>query len=782
MCEQSPRPDHSHTPGPLAALARWTSRRDRILLAAAALFTLLAGSLSSGITAHLSAGSWLAEHTPSDRVRTMLERTPHGGMPPLLLLAHTTGSVDDPSARTAGIQLVEDLRHLPGVTAVDSYWTGPAGPRTHGSPHAPPDLLLRSSDGRTAAIALWLHADQRTRHHATEHVLTRATGRHGPLETHAAGQAAVTRALQVHSEQDLLRMELLALPATLLLLILVFGSIPAALLPLAVGAVAITGTTVILRALATFTPVSTFALNLTTAVGLALAVDYSLFILARYREEAAAGLTHHQALIRATRTAGRTVMVSAGVVAASLLGMLALPLPLMRSLALAGISVVLLAATASLLIVPAALSCFGERTARRDILAPRRRAARSKARWHTLALAVMRRPLTVVALTGSLLLLLALPFRDLTFGLSDERALPAETPVVRTMQDLRTRFPRMGTEIDIVMPRWNPTGSEDAARLDAYARKLSGLPGVQGLRTVTGTYLHGALIGPLCTPSAPSTPGSPCAGLRRFTMKTGTWLAISATPRPYSAEGLDLLRSVRTQPAPAPAVTGGATAEFLDTRTVVLQRLPGALAVVAALTLALLFAFTRSLFLPLKALVINLLSLTATFGAMVFVFQQGHLRWLVGDFTVTGTTDLMLPFVAFFLAFGLSMDYEILLLARIGEAHSRTRDTTRATAEGLQAAAPLFTASAAVVLVVLSALAVTEMTNMKILAVTVALSVLLDAAVIRPLLVPAVMQLAGKVNWWLPAPWQRRLRPRADPVPTGHPATAATSTDSPVSS
>ncbi|MGZ3113760.1 MMPL family transporter [Streptomyces sp. H62] len=782
MCEQTPDPDRSHIPSPLSALARWAVRRDRVLLAAAALFTLLAGCLSLGVTAHLSAGSWLAEHTPSDRARTMLDRSPHGGMPPLLLLARTVGSVDDPSARTAGIQLVKDLRYQPGITAVDSYWTGPVGPHTNVSPHAPPDPLLRSSDGRTAAIALWLDPDQSTRHQATEHVLTQVAGRHGPLETRAAGEAAVTRVLQAHSERDLLRMELLALPATLVLLILVFGSVPAALLPLAVGIVAITGTIVILRAIAAFAPVSTFALSLTTAVGLALAVDYSLFILARYREEIETGLSHHEALIRATRTAGRTVTVSAGVVAASLLGLIALPLPLMRSLAFAGISVVLLAAAASLLIVPAALSCFGERMARRDILASRRRAARSKARWHNLAVVVMRRPLTVLALTSALLLLLALPFRDLTFGLSDERALPATTPVVKTMQDVRTEFPQMGTEIDIVLPHWNPVGADGAARLDAYARRLSALPGVQGLRTVTGTYLDGAPTGPLCNSSTPAAPSSPCAGLKRFTLETGTWLAISATPRPYSAEGLGLHHSVRAQPAPAPIIIGGATAEFLDTRTVVLQRLPGALAIVAALTLALLFAFTRSLFLPLKALVINLLSLTATFGAMVFVFQQGNLRWLVGDFTVTGTTDLMLPFVAFFLAFGLSMDYEILLLARISEAHIRTRDTTRATAEGLQAAAPLFTASAAVVLVVLSALAVTEVTNMKILAVTVALSVLLDAAVIRPLLVPAVMQLAGTANWWLPAPWQRRLRPHPHPASTRSSTTPATSIDTPVSS
>ncbi|MFF8387381.1 MMPL family transporter [Streptomyces kanasensis] len=776
-CEQSQHPDRSYPPGPLAALARWAVRRNRLVLAAAALFVAVAGFLSSGVSAHLGAGGWIAEDTPSARVRGMLGQAPHGGMPPLLLLARTAGSVDDASARAAGVRLVEDLRHEAGVTGVDSYWTGPVDPATEDLPSPPPDPLLRSTDGRTALVALWFEEGGQTRLDVTERVLTRAAEHDGPLETQAAGQAAFTRALQFHSEQDLLRTELLAMPATLVLLILVFGSIPAALLPLAVGAVAVTGTTAILRAIATVTPVSAFALSLTTAVGLALAVDYSLFVVARYREERASGLPHDQAVVHALRTAGRTVAVSAAVVAASLLGLLLFPLTLMRSLAIAGISVVLLAAVASLLVIPAALARFGERVANRDILARRRRAARNAARWHALATAVMRRPLAVFTLTSGLLLLLALPFRDVAFSLSDERALPPHSPVVRAVQDLRTDFPQVGTEVDVVLPDWHPTGRDGAARLDAYARRLSSLPGVQGLRTATGTYLDGKPLGPLCTPSAAPAPKSPCTGLRQFTLSSGTWLAISSQPRPYSPQGIDLLRSIRTQPAPAPAITGGVTAEFLDTRTVVLQRLPGALTAVVLGTLALLLVFTRSLFLPVKALLVNALSLTAAFGAMVYIFQQGHLRWLVGDFTTTGTTDLMLPLIAFFLAFGLSMDYEILLLARISEAYHRTRDTTRATAEGLQAAAPLFTASAAVVLVVLLALAATEVTMVKVIAVTVASSVLLDAAVIRPLLVPAVMKLAGAANWWLPAPLRRRLPYHPDLPPPRLPTASVTAAD-----
>ncbi|WP_327188204.1 MMPL family transporter [Streptomyces sp. NBC_01334] len=766
MCEPPPHPDRSHIPGSLATLARWAAGHNRLVLAAAALFVVTTGLLSAGVSAHLSSGGWLAENTTAAQVRDRLAQSPHGGMPPLLLLARTTGSVDEPAARTAGTRLAEDLRRVPGVTAVDSYWTGPLDP-TASTPALPPppDPLLRAADGRTALIAVWLDTSAPALHAATADVLAHADGRHGPLETRAAGEAAVTRAIQMYSERDLVRMELMALPLTFVLLFLMFGSIPAALLPLAVGTVAITGTAAILRTVAAVTPISAFALSLTTAVGLALAVDYSLFLIARYREETALGRPHAQAVVLATRTAGPTVIASAGVVAVSLLGLLLFPVPLMRSLATAGISVIALAAAASLLIVPAALACFGERLAGRDILARRRQAARAAARWDTLATAVMRRPLVVLTLTSALLLLLALPFRDVTFGFSAERALPADSPVARTMSDLHTDFPHLGTEIDVVLPDWHPNNPYNADRLDAYARSLSRLPGVQGLRTATGTYLNGKPASPLCEPTEEPPAHHPCAGLRRFTLPSGTWLAINSTPWPYSTAAVDLLHTVRTQPAPVPALTGGATADFLDTRTSAFHHLPGALVVVTVATLGLLLAFTRSLFLPLKALLINILSLTATFGAMVYVFQQGHLRQWVGDFAMTGNTDLSLPFIAFFLAFGLSMDYEILLLARITEAHGRTRDTVRATAEGLQAAAPLFTASAAVVLVVLLALAVTDVAILKSIAVTVALSVLLDAAVIRPLLVPAVMKLAGNANWWLPDPLRRHLPLRPGPEP-----------------
>ncbi|AQS71554.1 MMPL family transporter [Streptomyces pactum] len=752
MSEQ-PRPS---TPGCsatrtswLAVLTFWAVRNRLRILTATVLFTAVSGFLAIGLPAHLTNGGWLTDNTDSARTRIILRHSTHAGTPEVMLLATSRGSVDNAAARTAGTRLVDQLRHLPGVRGADSYWTGPIGPDPASLPARPvPDPLLRSADSHTALIALWLDGDQRAQSTITDTVLATVTRSSGPLTVQASGEAVVTRALERHITLDMLRMEAWALPITLLLLLGVFGSVLAACLPVAVGVVAITGTAAILRGLTAFTPVSTFALNLTTAVGLALAVDYSLFLVARYREETAAGHPHTLALVRATCAAGRIVVISAATVIASLLGLLLFPLYFLRSFALAGISVVLLASLASLIVIPAALACWGERLAQRDLLARWRRSTATTGRWHRLATTVMRRPLVVVTAVTAVLLLLALPFRHAAFGFSDERALPSHAPEVHAAQTLRHDFPQFRTHIDVVLRGWQPAGAQRVKDLDAYARRLAGLPHVQGLRTATGTYADGKAVGTSCSDSPTQ---SVCSPDERFTVVGGTWLAISTASLPYSSDATGLVRAIEDVPAPAPVMAGGPTKEFLDSQAAVARALPAAVTVIVLATLLLLFFFTRSLFLPVKALVVNSLSLTATFGAMVFVFQDGHFTWLVGHVTATGTTDLMLPLIAFFLAFGLSMDYEILLLARITEAHQRTRDTVQATAQGLQSAAPLFAASAALVLVVLLAMAAADLATIKLIAVTVALSVFLDVLIIRPLLVPAVMALAGSFNWWVPA-------------------------------
>ncbi|MEH6376061.1 MMPL family transporter, partial [Streptomyces sp. KLMMK] len=651
--------------------------------------------------------------------------------------------------------------------------------RAPGGGAAVDDAALCSDDARTALVSVRLDGGGRAGRATVERLLPTATAPQGPLRVRATGHAVLDRALERYSERDLLRTELIALPATLLLLVFVFGSVAAACLPLAVGAVAVAGTLAVLRGLTAVTEVSTFALNLTGAVGLALSVDYSLYLVARYREEIASGSPPEDALAGAVRSAGRIVVVSAAAVALCLLGLLAFPLYFLRSMAYAGVSVVLLSALAALVLVPAALACFPRAIGRGDLFARRRRAqGRAGAGWRRLALRVMRRPLLVTALATGVLLILALPFRQVVFGFSDDRVLPRDAPEVQATQALRDGFPQLRNPVEVALPGWRPDRTGRVAELGAYARRLSALPGVLGVRTATGSYVLGHEAPLACpaeaSPARGTLPG--CPALRHFTSPAGTWLAVSGEAEPYAPASTALVARLQEARAPAPPLVGGPTAQFRDARNTLAQRLPWALGAMAVATFMLLLVFTRSLFLPLKALALNLLSLTATFGAMVFIFQQGHMKWLVGEFTATGTVSVVMPVVTFCLAFGLSLDYEILLLARIGEAHARTGDTVRATAAGLQSAAPLFTASAALVLTVLLALATAEVALMKLLAVTTALSVVLDAAVIRPLLVPAVMRLAGRANWWLPTPPRRGARtvlpqpaPSPDAVEASHP-------------
>ncbi|MGG7569457.1 MMPL family transporter [Streptomyces sirii] len=772
----------------LERVACFSVRRRREILVAAVLVVIVSVPSALGLSSRLVNGGWISQDSASARARTLLDTKFHAGPADVLLLVRADTSVDSAPARQAGAALTDRLRKQPGVTGLESYWTGYRAPkptaaagRSNAAQLAAADASrLRSADGRTALVAVRLEGDTHQRRITTDRILSYANGRHGSLLVQAAGAAVVSRALGEQSERDLVRTEMLALPATLLLLVLIFGSVPAACLPLAVGLVATSGSAALLRALTTVTEVSTFALNVTTAVGLALSADYSLFLVTRYREDITAGYTHDDALNRCVRTAGRIVVVSAAAVALSLLGLLFFPLYFLRSLAYASISVAILAAAASLLIVPAGLACFGHRIGRGDVLARWRRRTSSKGggAWQRLALAVMRRPVSVTVASAGLLAALVLPFHHAAFGFSDERGLPPDAPVAQAARALRSAFPQPGTQIDVVLPgrrraaESNSPGSTTA--LDAYARSLSRLPGVQALRTATGEYLNGAPASPVCHPPANTTAtSSDCPLFQRYRSPSGVWLSITTSSDTYAPATVDLVRRIRALPAPVRPLIGGPTAEFLDTRTIVSQRMPAALILATAATFLLLLAYTRSLFLPLKALCLNLLSLTATFGAMVLIFQDGHLRWLVGDFVPTGTIDVMMPIVVFCLAFGLSMDYEILLLSRIMEARTRTRDTVQATAAGLQAAAPLFIASAALVVTVLLALATAEVVSVKLIAVCTTLSVLLDTVLIRPLLVPAVMKLAGSANWWLPHPLHRILPPRH--VPATVPGRFATS-------
>ncbi len=725
-----------------------------VLIGAGALL-VLAGIFGGGVAGRLSGGGFDDPHSESSRARAVLDQQFHAGQPNLLLLVSAPAGVDSPTAAAAGEALTARLAAEPAVANARSYWSTGAS-------------ALRSRDGTEALVAARIRGGDDAVAAAAEVLAPRYTGRFGPLTVRVGGTAQVYREISDRIEHDLTRAESVAVPVTAVLLVLVFGSAVAALLPLAIGGVAVLGTFAVLRALTEVTDVSIFALNLTTGLGLGLAIDYSLFVVSRYREELGRGRTPADAVAETVRTAGRTVLFSAFTVALSLAAMLIFPLFFLRSFAYAGIAVVALAATAAVVLLPAILVVLGPRV-NRFALWRRPEVAPARSPWHRLALGVMRRPVPVGAAVLVVLLALGAPFLGVRFGLSDDRVLPRGANGHLISQALRTDFPSRESETLSVV---SPTAGASAVRSLAtasYAVALSRVAGVARVDAGTGSYRDGRLV----------APGGPAAA--RFGNGRGSWLSVVPAVESYSPAGERLARDLRAVPAPYAVKVGGPAAELVDTEAALFHRVPLAGVLIATAMVVLLFLFSGSVVVPAKALVLNLLSLTATFGAMVFVFQDGHLRWLVGDFLPTGTLDTTTPILMFCTAFGLSMDYEVFLLSRIKEEYDRTGDNTAAVALGLARTGPIVSAAAALIAIVFLSFASSGISFIKLLGVGLALAVVMDATLVRGLLVPAFMRLAGRANWWAPTPL-RRLHERIGlaehgqpaPVPARRPATEPT--------
>ena len=710
----------------------WLVHRRRLVLVLAAVGVALAVPFAGSAEERMAAGGFNArgEAAQADR---MVGEDFTGGPPHLVVLATSPAGVDDPEASADAEALTSRLTGEAGVAEVASYWSTGRSEE------------LRSEDGRTGLLLVRLTGDEAARSATAQELLPVVSDTNaGSLELAATGQAAVDAALEAQMQEDLVKAETLTAPLALVVLVLVFGSLVASLLPLAVGVLTVLGTLALLYGLTYLVDVSIFSLNLTTAIGLGLAIDYSLFVVTRFREQLAAGDDVPVAVAVTVRTAGRTVWFSAITVA---LGFAApLVFPSLRSLAYAGIVVSLLAAAVATIVLPAVLAVLGRRVDRWDPL--RRFHARRAATtlehgfWHRLAGAVMRRPASVAVCVVVVLLALAVPFMSANFGLDDDRLLPVGHPVHDAGQQVRTDFPAVAENTaSVVLPGFDGQGS--APELGAYAAQLSQLRGAARVDTVTGSYADGEQIAPPSEISA------------RFVSPAGTWLSVASEAEPYSADGTRLVENLRELPAPGEALVGGTAAQFLDTKNEITDRLPWALLIIASTTFVLLFLFTGGLLIPLKAIVLNLLSLTATFGAMVYVFQEGNLQWLVGEFTPTGYIDIGLPVLIFCVAFGLSMDYEVFLLSRIAEEYRKTGDNTLAVKRGLQQTGRLVTAAAALIAIVFGAMATSGVTTLKVLGVGLALAVLLDATLVRALLVPAFMKLAGRANWWAPGPLRR---------------------------
>jgi RND superfamily putative drug exporter len=738
------------------ALGHLTVRRRRLVLALSALLLVLSAVLGTGVFDRLSGGGFDDPSSESSRVDDRLADEFDSGSPNLLLLVDADDSVDvadgvpavdDPRVAAAGTELVDRLSGDDDVVELVSYWT---------LDNAPP---LRSDDGRSALIAVRLAGDEDRVGEASERIEATLPDVDGPITVSAAGQAPVFGAVSATIEGDLKQAESVAIPITLVLLVLVFGGLVAAGLPLLVGAVAVLGTFFTLWIITQFTDVSVFSINLVTALGLGLAIDYSLFIVSRFREELEARPAHPErsedrqlvdaAVVRTVETAGRTVLVSAVTVAISLSALLVFPLYFLRSFAFAGIGVTLVAAVASVVALPAVLSMLGRRVDALRVLGRRRPAARVGAGfWARTARAVMRRPVAVSVVVVGFLLFLGAPFLNVVFGTPDQRVLPVDDPA-------RVATERLGEEFSsdeawafpvLVDPAEGLALSDED--VDGFAVELSVLEGVGRVDAPTGRYIGGQLVlGP-----DGSLDGYRAGEVVRF--------GVVPTEEPISVRGEELVRTVRALDAPADAelLVGGAAAQLIDSKAAITARLPYAVGIIMVATFVLLFLMFGSVLVPIKAIVLNVLSLTATFGAMVWVFQEGNGAGLLG-FTATGMTDTTTPILMFCIAFGLSMDYEVFLLSRIKEEYDRTGDNSASVAIGLERTGRIVTAAAALLAVTFIAFATSDITFIKLFGLGLALAVLMDATLVRATLVPAFMQLAGDANWWAPG-WMRRLHDR----------------------
>ncbi|WP_405772258.1 MMPL family transporter [Streptomyces sp. NBC_01538] len=718
------------TPSPLHRLGAFAAARRRTVLIAGAVLFLLAAAFGAGAQAALSLSRFEAPGSESATAEQILHQQFKDGSPNYVLLVTTKdgGTVDDPEVVAEGRKLTEDLAGREGVDTVGSYWS-------RGEHSA-----LVSEDRSQALVVAWLQGTATEVRSELATITPDFTRDTKLLTVRPGGQDEVFRQVGEETRRDFLRAEAVVIPAVLLLLLWVYRRWSAAALTLGIGFFSVLATLAMLRGVTAFTEVSTFAANLALVLGLGLGLDYSLFIISRFREEMTAtpggsDADRHAAVVRTVASAGRTVLFSGFTVAASLAALFLFPFPFLQSFAWAGIAVVGSAAFGAVVLLPAALAAVGRRTLRPGRTDP----AVETGRWYRNTLRVMRRPLLYGLPVLIALLALGAPFLGARFGLPDERVLPASASSRVVQEEIRTGFAAEETDALQIVTTGEATGNAPGPD---YAERLSRVPGVFQVDTGSGTYRDGDRVG------ATTDPG-------RFEAGEHTRLTVVPDQEALAGDMARFVERVRAVDAPYTEVrVGGFPAAMTDFRGELLDRLPYVVALILLVTFVILFLMTGSLLIPAKATIANVLSLSVMFGVLVWVFQDGNLSGLLG-FTASGRMEPSIPILMFCIAYGLSMDYEVFIMARIKEAYDRTGDNTSAVAEGIQRSAPLVTSAAAILALTFATYATGGVVFLKELGIGMALAVLVDALLIRTLLVPAFMGLAGKANWWAPAPLRR---------------------------
>ncbi len=716
----------------LSRLAQRIGDHPRRFLAGAAVFLVVAIAVGTPVTGLLSAGN--ADDFVDPSAESTLtsadleERLGHTLSPAVIVLVRSQEPVAGEAGRRKVLRVIDTVTEDRATALTISIFgrSTPSGEHTV-DVDVPPEAArgpLVARDGKATYIATYLDSDA-DETAAGERIAESLAAIPGVT---VGGYAVAVPQVSDQVSEDLAKAETLAFPLLFLLSLLVFRGAVAALLPLFVGLLTVMGTFLGLRLVNEGVLLSIFALNLTIGLGLGLAIDYSLFVLSRYREEMERVGAGREALTRTLRTAGRTVIFSSLTVAAAMLSLLVFPARFLYSMGVAGAITAIVAGTVALTALPALIMVLGDRI---NALAPSRLRHREviteRGFFYRLSLFVMRRPVAVAIVTATVLVLAGLPFLRIEFAGVDASVLPAGSSAKVVDTALRTEFPPGPTSplhVALTAPR------SDAAQVARYAQSLARLDG-----------------------AATADPA-------RFVGER-TWL-IQLTPASPALKdpALDLVAAVRDGPAPGPVAVAGESARFLDQLSSLGGRLPLALALLAVTTLVILFAMTGSVVLPLKALVMNVLGISAAFGLLVLVFQDGRLEGLL-DYQSQGGLEVTQPLVLLAIAFGLSTDYGVFLLTRIKEARDAGQSNEQSVAVGLQRTGRIVTAAALLLCIAIGAFATSQIVFVKQVGIGTALAVLIDATIVRCLLVPSLMALLGERNWWAPAPLRRlhaRLR------------------------
>jgi uncharacterized membrane protein YdfJ with MMPL/SSD domain len=715
-----------------------------------------AAVFGSGLFGKLTAGGFEDPNSQSAHAHALLDQQLGGSTADIVILMHSdTQSATDPDFTSAATQLLSTLRARPEVASVTSYY----------STHSP---RFFSRDGHeTFAVVQLVATDQTAKDRDYKRLLPLIAS--PTLQVSIGGNLAVNAAINGQVSADLEHAEMITFPVVGVLLVIVFAGLVAAGLPLLIGGIAILGAFALLRLLTGVTDISIFAINVVTVLGLGLAIDYALFIVTRFREEVATnGGQTRWALERTMATAGRTVLFSGLTVSVSLLGLLLFPEGFLRSMGLGAIGAVLVAMLAALTILPALLAVLGTRV---NALSLQRLVRRSSAQrqtgeahgaWFRLSNLVMRWPIPVALAVLAILVTLGLPFLRASYSTPDVRVLPPGQESRVVAERLTQDFAQQGaSEIDIaVRTPGDALSPANLASLQSYVGQIQAMPGVVEIQSLVTVDPALTLADYQRLYGQPSASPQLAAVATQLAHGDATKVIVALQSAEFAAPTESAVQQIRAIAAPGglQPLVGGATAYQLDLFSNLRATLPSALLVIALAIFVLLFLMTGSVVMPIKAIVLNTLSLSATFGALVWIFQDGHLSQLLGfqsNHSLDGTQTILI----FALAFGLSMDYEIFLLSRIKEQFDATGDTRASVATGLQHTGWLISSAALLMATVLAAFSTSKIIFIQQIGVGLAIAVIMDATLVRGLLVPATMRLLGQWNWWAPAPlravWRR---------------------------